>query len=245
MAHPKSASQSKSAPPSSSSPKESGSIFSTLFDIGLTATAYAGVSALAIHRQIWMHKIVMPTTISDRVFEWCTSNTSVSAELAKNPNLTPGDAAKSLYGSEGISISEKKPPLERTPATPEDLDRAYRCGNFGPTRPSELFLRIFHDALVTLESDPLMGVVSPSLMGSCGAIPLTVIGPLADICRHMSNLIARAEKEVFLATNYWMDSGASKLITDSLKELSRRAGERGQRVVVKIMYDRGNPKQVS
>ena len=41
-----------------------------------------------------------------------------------------------------------------------------------------------------------------------------------------------------------MDSDASRLITDALKELSRRAGERGQRAVVKIMYDRGNAKQV-
>ncbi|KAK4998856.1 hypothetical protein LTR66_001989 [Elasticomyces elasticus] len=60
----------------------------------------------------------------------------------------------------------------------------------------------------------------------------------------MSNLIARAEKEVFLATNYWMDSDASRLITDALKELSRRAGERGEKAIVKIMYDRGNAKQV-
>jgi hypothetical protein len=236
-------SYSKTKSSASHSPKDS--IFGTLFNIGLTASAYAGVSALAVHRQIWMPKIEMPNTRSDRVFNWCTSDSSVSAELAKNPNLSPQEASKSLFGSEGISISEKKPPVERVPATAEDLERAYQCGKFGPTRPSELFLRIFHDALVTLESDPLMGVVSPSLMGSCGAIPLTVIGPLADICRHMSNLIARAEREVFLATNYWMDSASSKLITDSLKELSKRAGERGGRVVVKIMYDRGNPKQVS
>ena len=41
-----------------------------------------------------------------------------------------------------------------------------------------------------------------------------------------------------------MDSDASRLITDSLKELSRRAGERGERVVVKLMFDRGSLKQV-
>jgi len=58
-------------------------------------------------------------------------------------------------------------------------------------------------------------------------------------------LIARAEKEVFLATNYWMDSDASLLITDAIKELSRRAGQRNQRAVVKIIYDRGNVKQVT
>lgn len=42
-----------------------------------------------------------------------------------------------------------------------------------------------------------------------------------------------------------MDSDASRLITDGLKELSKRAGARGERAVVKIMYDRGNVKQVS
>lgn len=90
----------------------------------------------------------------------------------------------------------------------------------------------------------MAGMTSPSLLGSAGVVPLTIIAPLPDICRHMSNCIARAEKEVFLATNFWKFSDASTLITNSLKELSRRAGNRGQRIVVKIMYDRGNVKQV-
>jgi hypothetical protein len=59
----------------------------------------------------------------------------------------------------------------------------------------------------------------------------------------MSNLIARAEKEVFLATNFWQTSDASTFITNGLRELSRRAGERGCKVTVKIIYDRGNAKQ--
>lgn len=87
-------------------------------------------------------------------------------------------------------------------------------------------------------------MVSPPLLGSCGVVPLTIIAPLPDICQHMSNCIARAKREVFLATNYWKHSEATLLITNSLKELSRRAGERGEKVVVKVMYDRGNPKQV-
>lgn len=91
----------------------------------------------------------------------------------------------------------------------------------------------------------MVGMTSPPLMGSSGVVPLTIIAPLPDICRHMSNCIARAEKEVFLATNYWQASDASTLITNSLKELSRRAGERGEKAIVKIIYDRGNPKQVS
>ncbi len=61
--------------------------------------------------------------------------------------------------------------------------------------------------------------------------------------RHMSNLIVRAEKEVILATNYWQNSVASRYITNAMKELSRRAGERGEKIVFKLEYDRGSPKQ--
>ena len=88
-------------------------------------------------------------------------------------------------------------------------------------------------------------MVSPSLLGSTGVVPLTMIGPIMDIVRHMSNLIVRAEKEVLLATNYWSASQASQLISDALVELSKRAGATNRRVVVKVMYDRGNMKQVS
>lgn len=60
----------------------------------------------------------------------------------------------------------------------------------------------------------------------------------------MSNVIVRAEREVFLATNYWQDSVASKFLTDAIRELDRRAGLRKAKVVVKILYDRGSPKQL-
>lgn len=186
----------------------------------------------------------MATTISDRVFGLCTDPNSVSALIASDAKITPEHAVKKLYHPETFSVSDGHPPKERLPATAEQLERAFKCGNWGPTRPSEQFLRVFHDSLLPLDHDPLMGVCSPSLLGTCGVVPLSIIGPLPDICRHMSNLIARAEKEVFLATNFWMDSDASALITDALKELSRRAGARGQRAVVKIIYDRADAKQV-
>lgn len=60
----------------------------------------------------------------------------------------------------------------------------------------------------------------------------------------MSNLIVRAEREVYLATNYWQNGIASKFITDAIKELSRRAGQRGTKIVMKIIYDRGSPRQM-
>lgn len=76
------------------------------------------------------------------------------------------------------------------------------------------------------------------------AIPVLNESRIPDIVRHMSNLIVRAEKEVILATNFWQNGVASKYITNAIKELSRRAGERGTKIVVKILYDRGSPKQL-
>ncbi|KAK7510409.1 hypothetical protein IWZ03DRAFT_301041, partial [Phyllosticta citriasiana] len=168
--------------------------------------------------------------------------------------LSPIEASIKLYGSHGLSVHECKPPRERRPASPEDLELLLQFANSGPTRPSDLFLNIWHDALRALDHDPLAGLVSPPLMGSSGVIPLTFIGPTPDICRDMgrtgaifctaSNLIVRADKEVILAAHYWKETNASRLITDSIKELSVRAGQQGQRAVVKIIYDRGGPKQV-
>ena len=107
-----------------------------------------------------------------------------------------------------------------------------------------VILQIYHDSLCPLEKNPMAGVVSPPLMGSHGVLPLTIVAPLLDICRHMSNCIARAEREVFLATNFWIHSHASTLVTKAFRELSRRAGQRGTKVVVKVVYDRGAPQQV-
>jgi hypothetical protein len=36
-------------------------------------------------------------------------------------------------------------------------------------------LQIFNDSLCTLEHDLSRGMVSPSLLGSCGVVPLTII----------------------------------------------------------------------
>lgn len=82
------------------------------------------------------------TMISDKVYKLCTSKESVSALLAADPNLAPGDAWKQLYGDQPTSGSNKIPKEKRTPATPEDLQRAFECGNWGPTKPSELFLQV-------------------------------------------------------------------------------------------------------
>jgi hypothetical protein len=116
--------------------------------------------------------------ISDRVYKLCTSPDSVSSLLAQDPTLTPGEAWKKLYGrhaENGGKGSKSEAKEHRDEITPEDLKRAAECGKWGPTQPSELFLRMYHDALCTLDYSISGAAVSPSLMGSCGTIPLTVI----------------------------------------------------------------------
>ncbi|KAK0721602.1 hypothetical protein B0T26DRAFT_673406 [Lasiosphaeria miniovina] len=189
--------------------------------------------------------------ISDRVVKLCTSTETVSSLLAREPGLAPADAWERLYGQHALKAAARDDAEDEDAATPEPgpveadaLQTAASCGKWGPTQPSELFLQIYHDALCTLNDSPVPAMVSLPLMGSCGVMPLTIISVVPDIVRHMSNVIVRAEREVFLATNYWQDSVASKFLTDAIRELDRRAGERGSRVVVKVLYDRGSPKQL-
>lgn len=46
-------------------------------------------------------------------------------------------------------------------------------------------------------------------------------------------------------TSYWIHSHNATLITNAMRELSSRAGQRGEKVVMKMMFDRANTKHVS
>jgi hypothetical protein len=186
----------------------------------------------------------MKPQVTPTVVKLCQAEETVSSEIAQNPSLSPGDVSTKIYGKrEATGKPSRDADNELNPASADDLKQAFSCGRWGPTQPGDLFLRAYHDVLCCLEADPLSGVVSPPLMGSYGSMPLSVIAPLVDIIRHMSNVIVRAKKEVLFATCSWSPSDAQKLISDALKELSRRAGARGERVVVKIIYDKASAKQ--
>ncbi|KAF5388467.1 hypothetical protein D9757_004627 [Collybiopsis confluens] len=172
------------------------------------------------------------TAMAPTILDLVQSSTTISSEYAKDPQKTTGHIKQALYKD-----LDSKPVLE----IPQSI------GNFGQTNPSPLFLSIYHSILRNLAaaSDPIAGMVSPPLLASSGVVPLTIVAPLSDVVRHMSNCIVRARKEVFLATNFWINSDSSKLVTDAFRELSRRVGERGgEKVIVKVLYDRGNVKQV-
>ena len=82
--------------------------------------------------------------ISDKVHKLCTSSESVSALLAADPTLAPGEAWKKLYDHHSLGEKESTHTAKahRDHCTPEDLQRARECGKWGATEPSELFLRV-------------------------------------------------------------------------------------------------------
>jgi len=119
------------------------------------------------------------------VLQWCQSRESISTHYAADPTKTPGDIADELYKSHHLKSPSTKAPASRKTATPEDLQWARQCGNFGNTQPSEMFLRAYYDLLQCLEGDAVANCCSPSLCGSTGFVPLTIIAPLNDQLRHM------------------------------------------------------------
>lgn len=129
--------------------------------------------------------------VSEKVYRLCTQRDSVSAYLANNPAAAPHEAWNHLYGHERNSDDGEHAEKQANGQNTSDaLQRAQECGSWGATQPSKLFLQvsewpdwmyhfwycqIYNDALGALDHDIGCGMVSPSLMGSHGVIPLTVI----------------------------------------------------------------------
>ena len=180
---------------------------------------------------------------------------AIAEELYPKPGKLSEGVARLKISKDHASMADSSKPGQ------EELDLAAdQCGAF-PSRPSDLFLSMYLAATRSLERNPLNGMVSPPLMGSSGVVPLSIISVIPDIMKHYAEVIVEAQHEVMLATNFWVAellshslslvntsfqvaSKSSKIITDAMLELSRRAEQRGKKVVFKLIYDRGNPKQV-
>ncbi|KAL6865660.1 hypothetical protein ACO1O0_001755 [Amphichorda felina] len=175
--------------------------------------------------------------IPPHILQLCQAQETVTSVLEKDPTEPAGRIFHRLYGH---------PPRHHAPSSSSSSSslptstqaQALECGRWGPTVPSPLFLDAFADALSCLAPDPTLGMVSPPLMGSHGTVPLAVVAPLLDVARHCSNLLVRAQADVFFSTSVWQPSAAQRLIRNALVELSRRAGGEGRRVAVRIMFDK-------
>jgi hypothetical protein len=88
-------------------------------------------------------KMVNFTTLPDHVVELCTNGESVSTFLAHDPTIAPGEAWKKLYGHHVSKHSSKAVDAAgKGDIAWEELEKAAKCGKWGPTEPSELFLRV-------------------------------------------------------------------------------------------------------
>jgi len=85
-----------------------------------------------------------PSSISDNVLRLCTNGESVSSLLAADPSLAPGEAWRKLYKhhSGRPKGSSSADDVGKGELSKEQLERASKCGNWGPTQPSELFLKV-------------------------------------------------------------------------------------------------------
>ena len=89
--------------------------------------------------------------IPEKVQKLCQSGLTLSDELAKDPSQEPSHLCKKLYRSDADhDIFDDKLPHAKTLGE-ADLQQAALCGNWGSSRPSELFLQvIFFKMLLAL-----------------------------------------------------------------------------------------------
>lgn len=74
--------------------------------------------------------------ISDFVYDLCHEQETISSRLAKDPDDAPGVIAKDLFGKNRL------PDSNTTEQSDFNLQRAFECGNWGASRPSDLFLKV-------------------------------------------------------------------------------------------------------
>lgn len=86
--------------------------------------------------------------IPKRVVELCQSGKSVTGELEKNPAEAPSEAGQRLFGvdieEDVTGEREQKHHKYDENEDASTLQQALECGNFGETRPSDLFLKASH-----------------------------------------------------------------------------------------------------
>lgn len=84
--------------------------------------------------------------IPPRVVEFCQSGKSVTSELQKNPSEPASEAGTRLFGvdieEDVIGEREQKHHKYNENEDTAALQQAFECGNFGDTRPSDLFLKV-------------------------------------------------------------------------------------------------------
>ncbi|TNY24646.1 hypothetical protein DMC30DRAFT_345314 [Rhodotorula diobovata] len=179
-------------------------------------------------------------------------NDNERGQLRWKAGVAPGQAARRLFPKPNFAQRAyrrffiKRDLKYGREWTSQELDEAAARGNF-PHRPSDLFLKMYSDVLTCLTRDPLAGNVSPSLIGTQGTIPLSIVSTIPDIMQHYHDCSALASRQTCADgfSRSCRPSDSVKKVAEGLVELNKRVGERkGQRIVVKVMWDRGAVQQL-
>lgn len=75
---------------------------------------------------------------------FCQESESVSARLAKEPDVAPGNAWKEMFSRSERSLTNSKDirNIGKGYLAEGELEKARQCGKWGPNEPSDLFLRV-------------------------------------------------------------------------------------------------------
>ena len=81
--------------------------------------------------------------IPPNIYELCRNGKSVSGELAQNLNEAASAARERLFGGRlKTEVQKERSKSNATEKSENDLQQALDCGNWGETKPSELFLQV-------------------------------------------------------------------------------------------------------
>ncbi|KAG4223586.1 hypothetical protein PC116_g27951 [Phytophthora cactorum] len=176
-----------------------------------------------------------PFMISEQLYELCLSSESVSSALARDASLTPGEAWKKLFGYHDHDHGSKGDVrnIGKGSLSPKELEKARACGKWGSQKPSDLFLKVSSEVPYVVGSGLIRLDLSRCAVHARRRLGVRYGEPFAD-----------GEQRDYAVDHHLRNGVASKYITNAIKELSRRARERGVKIVMKIIYDRGSPKQL-
>lgn len=98
-------------------------------------------------------------------------------------------------------------------------------------------MQIYGDVLDAALAKPGTAVVSPSLLGTSGVVPLSIISIIPDIMLQYADCIKAAREEVLIATNAWEPGRCVDIVVDAIKELNARCKKENRKVVIKLLMD--------
>ena len=94
---------------------------------------------------------VRTTMLSDTVYELCHDEKTVTSELLQDPSQSPTKLFQKLY-HDRKSKSHKSDSNESVDKDDHELRKVLQCGNWGSTQPSDLFLKVNNQPILSLSS---------------------------------------------------------------------------------------------